>query len=352
MHADRVERKWIRAFAEVFERSNVHSGDPVAILSETQSRQINVHLSELALLELGAKAYHVVMPTPAQEFDMPVRSNGRTLALQNIRPVVNLLAESSFVADNTVEGMLHTSELREVLSRGSRYLHINNDHPEVLERVVCGTEMKERVQEAGALIQRSRTMRITSAAGTDLTVDISGPACQSGGSWGFSDEPGILGTWPGGMVSIFPPPGTVSGTVVMDQGDLNLTFKRYLESPIKLIFEKDFIVSVEGEGADAAMFRSYNEHWGDHDAWGISHLGWGLNPRAHWEAMLAYDKRDTNGGEARMFAGCFLFSTGVNEIAGRDTSGHYDLPMRNCTIALDDTVAVDRGRLVDLSRAS
>jgi len=343
---DRIEAKWINTFSEIFELSKVKSGDTVAILSETQSRSVNVHLSELALLGLGAKAYHVVMPSPPQHFDMPVRSNGRTLAVQNIRPVVDLLANSSFVVDHTVEGMLHTDELREILARGSRVLHIINEHPDILERVVCDGSMKERVQSGAALINRSQVMHVTSEAGTDLTVDISAPSCVGGGSWGFCDEAGQLGTWPGGMVSCFPPSGTVSGTVVMDRGDINLTFKRYLESAVKLIFEKDFVVSVEGEGADAALFQSYNEHWGDQDAWGISHLGWGTNGKAHHEALLGYDKRDTNGGEARMFAGNFLFSTGVNELAGRDTAGHYDLPMRGCTIRLDGTTVVEQGRLV------
>jgi 2,5-dihydroxypyridine 5,6-dioxygenase len=52
-----------------------------------------------------------------------------------------------------------------------------------------------------------------------------------------------------------------------------------------------------------------------------------------------------NGTELRAFAGSFLFSTGANEHAGRFTRGHFDFPMRNCTVALDGTVVVDRGRV-------
>ena len=50
MLADRIEGKWIDAFCEIFERCAVKPGDTAAILSETQSRAINVHLAELALL--------------------------------------------------------------------------------------------------------------------------------------------------------------------------------------------------------------------------------------------------------------------------------------------------------------
>jgi hypothetical protein len=52
---------------------------------------------------------------------------------------------------------------------------------------------------------------------------------------------------------------------------------------------------------------------------------------------------------ARSFPGNFLFSTGPNSQCGgkRTTRGHYDVPMRHCTIALDGKVVVDEGRLVD-----
>jgi 2,5-dihydroxypyridine 5,6-dioxygenase len=62
--------------------------------------------------------------------------------------------------------------------------------------------------------------------------------------------------------------------------------------------------------------------------------------------MAFYDKRDFNGTELRAFAGNFLYSTGANEVAGRHTLGHFDLPLRNCSIALDGKTIVDSGRLL------
>ena len=62
--------------------------------------------------------------------------------------------------------------------------------------------------------------------------------------------------------------------------------------------------------------------------------------------MTFYDKRDCNGTELRAFAGNFLYSTGANEVAGRHTLGHFDLPMRGCTIALDELVVVKDGVVV------
>ena len=52
---------------------------------------------------------------------------------------------------------------------------------------------------------------------------------------------------------------------------------------------------------------------------------------------------------ARTFPGNFLFSTGPNTQGGgkRNTRGHYDVPMRDCTIALDGKVVIERGKIVD-----
>ena len=71
-----------------------------------------------------------------------------------------------------------------------------------------------------------------------------------------------------------------------------------------------------------------------------------MNPAARWDSMALYDKRDFNGTELRAVAGNFLYSTGANEVAGRHTLGHFDLPMRGCTVKLDGVAVVDSGVLV------
>ena len=84
MLADRIEAKWIDAFCEIFERCAVKPGDTAAILSETQSRALNVHLAELALLRMGARPFHVVVPTPRNRQIVPIRSTGASEAIQRL----------------------------------------------------------------------------------------------------------------------------------------------------------------------------------------------------------------------------------------------------------------------------
>jgi 2,5-dihydroxypyridine 5,6-dioxygenase len=186
-------------------------------------------------------------------------------------------------------------------------------------------------------------MRVTSAAGTDLEVVLEG--APSAGVWGWTDRPGTVAHWPGGVVVAFPRAGTVNGTLVLAPGDANLTFKRIVETPVRLTIRDDHIVAIEGQGADAALMREHLAAWNDPAAHAVSHVGWGLNPRARREALLFHDKEDLNGTELRAAAGNFLFSTGANEFAGRYTEGHFDLPVFGCTIALDGEIVVKEGRL-------
>jgi 2,5-dihydroxypyridine 5,6-dioxygenase len=345
MLSDHIEGKWVKCFTEVFGLCAVNPGDVVAILSETQSRKLNVQLSELALVIMGAKPFHIAVPTPPQTYEVPIRSTGTSLVLQGTRQIIDALASSNMVVDCTVEGLLHARELPAILAGGTRVMMISNEHPEVLERLKPDPGLRTKVRAAVERLDRASEMRVTSRHGTDLTVSLVGAPAR--GAAGFVDEPGRLGYWPAGLCVAFPTSGSVNGKVVLAPGDANLTFKRYIESPLTLVVESDYVTAVEGSGLDAEMTRSYYEAWKDPAAYAVSHVGWGLNPRARWDAMAMYDRRDINGTELRAFAGNFLFSTGANETANRFTACHFDFPMRDCTVALDGEVVVDCGRLVE-----
>jgi 2,5-dihydroxypyridine 5,6-dioxygenase len=343
MIADRIEGKWIDLFAEVFALCKVSRGDICAVLSESQSRALNVRLAELALARLGARPFHVVVPTARQSAPVPIRSTGASVALQNLAPAVGALAASAFVADCTVEGLMHAAELPEILKSGARVLYISNEHPDVLERLAPSSADEQQVRAAMRLLREAKAMKVTSPAGTKLEIRIEG--ARVGGVWGYTAKPGTLSHWPGGLCLAFPKAGSVNGTLVMAPGDLNLTFKRYLESPVRLTIADDYVTKIDGDSLDADLMREYFAAWGDREAYAVSHVGWGLNPRARWDALAMYDKRDVNGTEQRAFAGNFLYSTGANEAAGRHTLGHFDLPFRHCTIELDGKTVVRDGKL-------
>jgi 2,5-dihydroxypyridine 5,6-dioxygenase len=339
-----VEKPWLDAFVDVLRRCGVQPGDACAVLAETRSRPVLVDLARLALHQLGAHPFVLTVPTPPHAAPVPVRSTGASDALQGSEPVVQALARCALVVDCTVEGLQHAPELPRILAGGARVLVVSNEHPEILERCVPQEGDESQARDAMRRLKAAKTMRVRSRAGTDLTIALAG--ARVGGVWGFTTKPGTLTHWPGGLVLAFPAAGSVNGRLVLDRGDVNLTFKRYLQDPVALDIADDHVERIDGDSPDAELMRGYFAAWGDRAAYAVSHVGWGLNRRARWDAMAFYDKADFNGTELRAFGGNFLYSTGANEVAARHTLGHFDLPLRGCTVELDGEAVVRDGVLL------
>ena len=272
----------------------------MAIISETQSRPVLIQLSELAAYDLGAEFLMIQMPTPPQTAPVPVKSTGTSWAIAGNRAVIEALKLVEVVVDCTVEGLIHAPEWPEIEEAGTRLLVITNEHPEILERTEPKAEDAERVRIGIQMLKEAREMRVTSAAGTDLVIDLTDAPC--GGTPGFGTHPGAVAHWPGGLCLAFPGKNCVNGRIVMDVGDMNLTFKTYLTSRIDLTVENDFVTAIRGDGIDALHFREYMEAWEDRNAYGISHVGFGVNPAARWVSAAMYDKRDMQAVEFRALA--------------------------------------------------
>jgi 2,5-dihydroxypyridine 5,6-dioxygenase len=338
-----TEWRYIEAFAAHFARCALTAGERVAVLSESQSRPALVETARLAAQSLGGTVFDIVVPTPRSRHAVPIRSTGASQAIAGNPAVIAALAASDLVIDCTVEGLLHAPELGDILAGGARVLMVSNEHPDVFDRLTWDDDLPRRVDLAHRWLRAADTMHVSSDAGTDLRVSLAG--AFTAGSTGLTAGPGSIAHWPGGLVLAFPAAGSVSGTVVMAPGDLNLTFNRLLTSTVRLTIEADYITAIHGDGADAILFRTYLSAFGDRESYATSHVGWGMNTSARWDAAELYDRRETWGTEARAYAGNFLYSTGANEVAGRFTAGHFDLPMRAHTIRLDDRLVVDDGVL-------
>jgi len=205
---------------------------------------------------------------------------------------------------------------------------------------------RTRVKAAAARIEAAKVMSVTSAAGTDLRCPLGEfPAISE---YGFVDEPGRWDHWPSGFVLTWPNEGGAHGTIVIDRGDILLPQKSYVTEPIVLTVENGYATRIEG-GVDADLLRDYMQRFDDPEAYAISHIGWGLQPRASWTTLGLYDREATIGMDARAYEGNFLFSLGPNNEAGgsRTTACHIDIPLRRCTVSLDGDAVVRDGKVLD-----
>ena len=259
-----IEAKWIDCFRKSFEMSGVSTGEIIAILSESQSRQVLVDLSELALLAIGARPVHIRVPSPKIKDPVPLRSTGSSYAMKGYDSIIPALSACDLIIDCTVEGMLHSKELQTILASGGRVYMISNEHPEILERCMPNTGLRSKVEESLKLLDKSKKMEVTSKNGTQLLVEINDAPCRAGAGYLLPEEK--VAYWPAGLALFFPLSNTVNGQVVLAPGDINLTFKRYFETAVTLIIENDFVTDIKGDGLDADLMRSYYESWNDPNA--------------------------------------------------------------------------------------
>jgi 2,5-dihydroxypyridine 5,6-dioxygenase len=346
-----IEPHWITCFEALLCRCALQSGQTVAILGESQSRPELIEAMRHACSRIGAQVFTVSLPTLpviSQPSSPIIRSTGASTAIAGIAPVIQALAACQLVIDCTVEGLMHAPELPAILKGNGltqpRVIYVSNEHPEALCRLLPQDALEQTVKMHSKWLRGAKKMHVTSAAGSDLHIVLEG--APSGGNWGYTTKPGTMTHYPGGLVLAFPKAGSVNGRLVLGVGDVNLAFKRYIEQPIALTIENDHITRIEGSGVDAQLMREYLAAWEDRAAYAVSHVGYGLNTTARFDSMAMFDKRDFNGTELRCAAGSFLYSTGANEAAGRYTLGHFDLPLKHCTVLLDDVVLVREGVIV------
>ncbi|MBF8643222.1 MULTISPECIES: 2,5-dihydroxypyridine 5,6-dioxygenase [Pseudomonas] len=331
-------------FEHVLKLSKVDQTQSVAVLKSHYSNPRIVDAAMDAAQRLGARVYGVELPA----YNDPRTIGNDLTAIVGNTPLTGHPAakQALMAADLVVDTMmlLHSPEQGEILASGTRMLLVV-EPPEMLARMLPILEDKARVSAAAELLKSASTFRVTSKAGTDFGARLGQYPVMT--EYGLADEPGRWDHWPSGFLFSWPNEGSAEGTIVLDVGDILLPFKTYVKSPVTLEIREGYIRSIHG-GFDADFLRSYMAHFKDPEVFALSHIGWGLQPRAEWTAVGMHDKNDAIGMDARAFEGNFLFSTGPNtEVGGpRNTPCHMDIPMRHCTITLDGTAVVVEGQVV------
>jgi 2,5-dihydroxypyridine 5,6-dioxygenase len=330
---------------EVLLLSCVKPSETVCVLTGANSNDRNFRAAMRAAQELGAIVFQLHIPPR-----LPHKAVGadRT-AYVGVTPVtgnaaaIQTLKSVEFVVD--LLGLLHSPEQLEILKSGTRMLMVL-EPPEVLSRIMPTAGDKDRVLEADRCLRAAKIMHVTSPAGTDFTAQLGDfPTLPE---YGFADEQGHWDHWPSGFTSTWPNEGTAEGVVVIDVGDLLFPFKRYATSQVRLTIERGAICAIEG-GFEAEYLKEYIAAYDDRGAYAISHIGWGLQPKARWTALqMQHNKAATLGMDGRAFYGNFLFSTGPNSEAGGPNNSrcHIDIPMRGCSVYLDGNPMVIDGDVV------
>ncbi|GJH08488.1 2,5-dihydroxypyridine 5,6-dioxygenase [Caballeronia novacaledonica] len=335
----------VDAWTQVLKLSRLEAGQTVTILTSASTHPQTLSTALIATQSMGAIVNRLDLPPVNGEKALSRDSLAYlgTTPLTGNRAAIAALKESDLVLD--LMTLLFSPEQLEILKTGTKIL-LAVEPPEVLTRLVPTTADRERVLVAQARIARAKEMHIVSAAGTDFRCPLG--EFEPIAEYGFVDEAGRWDHWPSGFALTFPDDGKAHGSIVIDRGDILLPQKSYVQDRIELTIERGYAARIDG-GIDAQLLSEYMATFNDPEAYAISHIGWGLQPRAHWSTLGLYDREATIGMDARAFEGNFLFSLGPNNEAGgsRTTTCHIDIPLRHCDVFLDGEPVVRNGMVLD-----
>ena len=335
----------VKAWNEVLKLSKVERGQKVSILCGPHTHPQTLQTATIAAQAAGAVVTRIELQ-PINAEKAPSRDLMNYLGetpLTNNPVALAAMKNSDIVLDLML--LLFSPEQMEILESGTKIL-LAVEPPEVLVRAVPTEADRERVLAASKLLKAAKKMHVTSPVGTDVTFKLGDYPTIS--EYGFCEEPGRWDHWPSGFLFTFANEGGSDGTIVIDRGDILLPQKNYVSDKITMQLREGFVRSIEGD-IDAALLREFMEAYKDPEAYAIAHIGWGMQPRCYWHTLSLVDREATSGQDARAFEGNFLFSLGPNNEAGgpRTTPCHLDIPLRNCTVKLDDVVVVRDGKVID-----
>ena len=318
--------------------SGVKSDEKLVVLTQGDERPDYANAFMAASRRLGASMYHMRLPAPPPLGSWAV---GQTV-LADMPEAIDALKQANMVIDCIF--LLFSAEQMAIQAAGTRILTVI-EPPELLARMLPSKELREKVEAAGEMLEKAKVLKVTSPHGTDITYKLNTYPTIT--EYACTDEPGRWDHWPSGFVFSGGDDDGVDGTFVVATGDILLPQNIYVNEPITYTVEKGIVTDIRG-GHEAELVKSYMASFNDERGFGMSHIGWGMNPDANWHGLSPGLFPGGIGMEPRSYLGNVLFSTGPNnELGGsNDTACHLDIPLRGCSLFLDDEPIVLDGNIV------
>lgn len=299
---------------------NVRLNDEVLIVADRNSDQAVVDALTVAVREIGAEPSVIVMDLrPTLE---PTKAAAG--AMKSVDLVINVTSHS----------LSHSSALRDAVAAGVKYVGmVRATASSITEGAATADpqELLEVTRRVASLLTEASVARVTSALGTDVTVDLRGRKALV---LVFSPFPGqAVVPFPGGEAPIAPVEGGTDGVIIFDA---SLSSVGLLEQPVVLHVKESRITSIEG-GQEATKLRELLASKDDENCYMIGEFSFGTNPRA----------RIIGHFEDRLLRGTAHFGFGDNETLGGNIKSRYHIDgiIRQPTVMLDGKVVLENGEL-------
>ena len=285
-----------------------------------------------AAMQLGAEAFQVLLPSRKPWPEETLRSVFRT---------------ADIIVYATSHTLHYSEAMREALEQGKRAL-MTVVPLHILERRVADPGLIARTRIGASAFEHAQKIRIQSAAGTDLSMDVTGRPGVA--SYGVADDPGHLDFWGAGFFQVAVVEGSMEGRLVLNTGDLIFHFGRHVDRPVTITFRDGRAASFEG-GVDAQLIKMFLTAAEDPNAFMVGHIACGTDRRAQWTAEIAqFPVAGGGGADAEAFYGNVQVEIGSNDdvmFRGKNrTSVHLGLCCLHCTLSVDGDTLLSDGEFV------
>jgi leucyl aminopeptidase (aminopeptidase T) len=306
----------------VTEMRPIEPGQQVLISADTASDGRVVRATAGAAYAVGGMPTVVWYPTLPEPMQAPPE------------PVAQAATGADVWIDFTVAYQLYSPAYRAALENDCIYVCLTGMDVDMMVRTIGRIDyppMEEMAARLYQLSQAADTVRVTSPAGTDLTMKID----KAGDPfWEPAPEKGGYPQMLGGQSGYMAHRESYEGILVFDGALWPPVELGVLNTPVRLSIEGGYIKNIEG-GPEATHFARWLESFEHPKAYLMDHACYGFNPGVTRPSGRILE-------DERIF-GCMQFGVGASDYG---SPAHTDGVTLNPSVWLDDVQIEAEGRYV------
>lgn len=298
----------------------VKPGEDVLVLCNPATEDLAERL-RLGAESVGAEAVLTMMAERNQHGEEPPASVAAAMLAADVLLVP------------TVQSLSHTAARKAATDAGARAATLPGATEEMLARVMSADmdELRRRGSELADLLTAGSEARITSANGSDLTLNIEGR--EGIPDSGELTEPGAFGNLPCGEGFISPHHDSGSGKLIVDGVVASIGIP---EKPVELTVEDGALVNATGEMGEELMRQLTAA---GPNGTNVAELGIGTNEKAILTGELLEDEK---------LLGTVHVAFGASAGIGGEIQVpvHLDCVVMKPTLTVDDREVIHDGELL------
>jgi len=248
------------------------------------------------------------------------------------RPVAEAMKAADVVLLPTSRSLSHTDARRNATKQGARIASmpgITEDMMSIGGLTADYHEIAQLTHKVADIIEKGKTVMVSTPSGTNLTMSIEGRAPQR--DTGLYHNRGEWGNLPAGEVCLAPVEGTTQGALVIDS--MGAIVKQPVQIRVEDGWARDF------KGQDAARLVEILKSV-DENAFNIGELGIGTNQKARVTGAVLEDEK---------VLGTVHIALGDNTsyAGGHTKSGiHLDGILLQPTVKVNEQIIMHDGKLL------